>query len=130
MGKFLKIEPEQVGSSFDIIELGYIEGEMQHGHVHRVSVTLDNGRRFIHERSFREHFVMVDHGEGFEYVMCDESAPLAAQRVVDRVIAAGRINLARWHEGRPAYGSDAYVDEGWTEIDWMEERNAEGAPIF
>ncbi|MGV0982340.1 MAG: hypothetical protein ACOYB0_08270 [Polynucleobacter sp.] len=128
MTKFLNVTPLQVEACFDVVSLGNIEGEAQHGNVHRVVVTLGNGRRFTHVARFVEHAIVegFDEFDRFDYVDVNEAAPLAAQRLAERVRAAGRIDLANWNEGEPAYASDAYVAQGCEFDRYIAEREAEG----
>lgn len=98
----------------DISSREYQAGRNEDGVFYRtayqVTVTAENGRRWIHDHSF----------DTFE-----DAEKLAAR--VDAALEAGRkLRHKHWSEIDPAYGSEEYDRQG-IELDrWMEERAAEG----
>jgi hypothetical protein len=87
------------------------------------------GRRFRHEKSFA----------GVEVVECEETGEVNFADIRQDVVAiveelAARVNVALalgkaltascWFEVDPAYGSDAYIDQGTESKRFFEERAA------
>jgi hypothetical protein len=104
-------------STVEVVSDLYEAGKRDDGHpfiaeVFFVSITFANGERFRHYASFRGCAVHRDE-EGESYFEdTREAARAAAQQLVDRVLASDRINELHWDEVDPAYGSDAYVEQG------------------
>jgi len=94
-----------------------------------VWLTLRNGQRFSHERSFSP-LVEVCPDYGYAVVTGTKEAKAKAAALATRIQAAidgGAIpDLdGRWHEIEPAYGSDAYQSQG-IEAMRCEQEKAEG----
>ncbi|MGV0954570.1 MAG: hypothetical protein ACOYBR_09685 [Fluviibacter sp.] len=121
----LAIRPDQVCAYPHLAPIGRIDDTTKHGHIWRVSVTLDDGSRFEHDRAFREHSIDVDHEFGESFVRCDARAPIAAEALAIRVARAGMIDLRHWSQVRPAYGSDAYAAGDWEALERAAEIDAE-----
>jgi len=98
----------------------YIAGQDEFGsdftaECYHVCIFFDDGSSLRHERNFygTEDAVSPD---GFSFFPdLRPFAKAAADHLADRVRAAlicGTVHVARhWEEGRPAYGSPAYLDE-------------------
>ena len=73
-----------------------------------VVATFPNGKRFSHKVRFCGH---ADHNEdGFGYAVHGDkdSADDLARRAEEHIARGGELNLDRWDEIDPAYGSEEY----------------------
>ena len=73
-----------------------------------------DGSQWVFERS------MVDR---LEQNVFDRLATFCA-RVQHKINCGAKLDANRWSETRPMYGSEAYVNGGWSREDAMEERRA------
>jgi hypothetical protein len=117
-------------SASDLYQAGYsCDGHPYIGEKYYVIIENEAGRRFRHEKSFA----------GVEVVECEETgetnfidiredaktivADLVAK--VNAVLASGKsLTSSCWFEVDPAYGSDAYVDQGTEAKRAYADRNA------
>lgn len=106
------------------------DGEKIVGEVFYVIATDSAGRRFVHNHSFlslqRRATTDAERNDPYapEFTFdVDRDAGAKAQALRDRIAAAEWIDSRYWAEGRPAYGSDAYVRGGWERelIEWEKE---------
>lgn len=86
-----------------------------------VSGVTKHGRRFYHERAFPSVERTYDAKEGFWYWRpVKAAAVINATKLADRVRAhlanGGKLDMARWVEVGPLYGSDAYIQFEANEI--------------
>ncbi len=81
------------------------------GEVFRVYVENQRGDRWAHGAHFHGVKLQV-HEEGVSYMDIRPAARAACQLLVDRIVAAGWVDMTYWSEARPVYGSDAYVQYG------------------
>ena len=87
------------------------------------------GRRFRHNAIFNgtKQVVCEDTGE-VNFADLREEASAKADRLAARVNAAlaagGKLDAGLWEEVDPAYGSDAYIDQGTESKRFFEERAA------
>lgn len=85
------------------------------GESYFVIATAPDGRRWAHAHRWNTAALVLDSEAEFgAYVHRDFDATgeTAANRLADRVRAAGIINLLHWDEIDPAYGSEAYQRSG------------------
>lgn len=83
------------------------------GEVYYLVLTNDRGDRWEHFARF--HGVRVDNSSFEDYTSfldIREESAARAQRLLDRILVAGEVDLQYWSLGRPVYGSDAYVEYG------------------
>jgi hypothetical protein len=76
------------------------------------------GRNFFHVVTFPSY------GMGMRDA-CERKAERLADRVNDAIRAGrwvGPVGNPNWVEGRPSYGSERYVSEGWEEMEAARER--------
>lgn len=103
----------------ELFEAGLTEdGEAFVGERYVVVAEDELGNRWRHHKAFSGVEVVdcVDHSF-FKDVR--PAARDQAYALVDRIVAAGEIDLDRWSESRPAYGSTAYLQYGQDdEIAW------------
>jgi hypothetical protein len=94
-----------------VAETYFVEAEDEAGNVWR------------HHARFNGCQVTWDAEDGVDrFADVRETAEANAERLLARIQAAGgRIDLAHWTAGRPAYGSPAYQAYGQHD-DWMEEQ--------
>jgi hypothetical protein len=101
----------------DLYHAGYTEdGRSFVAEVYYVVMENDAGRRFRHEASFAGTEVLVDDEGICHFPDLREQASAKAERLAARVnaaLSAGQgVDLDRWEEVDPAYGSDEYVSQG------------------
>lgn len=80
----------------------FVEVEDQRGNRWRLNATFDGVRKEEWE-------------EGTAYLDNRPQAQAQCEHLVAAIQQAGKINLHRWHEAPPAYGSDAYIEHGQAE---------------
>jgi len=83
-------------------EVFYVEVENRRGDRWRLNRSFDGVRTELWE-------------EGPVYMDARPAARAQCERLVERIKAAGVIDMSQWHEGRCAYGSDAYFEYGASE---------------
>jgi hypothetical protein len=100
----------------------YTAGRTEDGHpfiaeVYFVEMENAAGRRFRHYASFPGTQCVIDEEEGYAHFPdLREEATAKADRLTARVNAALKadkgVDMDFWTEVDPAYGSDAYIDQG------------------
>lgn len=83
------------------------------GEVYYLALTNDRGDRWEH--FFRFQGVRVDnspHEDYTSFLDVRAESVARAQRLLDRILEAGEVDLQYWSLGRPVYGSDAYMEYG------------------
>lgn len=85
-----------------------------------VRATFDGGRRFVLNHLFRGEEVVSEEGFSFEGETTlkdnDAKANALAARIWDAVTAGRDLDMDRWTEVAPVYGSEAYISmdrAGW-----------------
>lgn len=113
---------------FEIVSDLYSPGRSEDGteytaEVYYLQAEDERGNRWAHDVSF-PGCVRHEDDEGWPHFEdIREAAMLRAQRLLERIEAAGgQVCLDRhWHSVRPCYGSRAYIAYGQFD-DWMDEQ--------
>ena len=93
-----------------VVSLGQDEcGGIVEGIVYHVIVEDDMGARWAHHKAFASHEAATT-PEGFTCARHIEGAPEKAERLANRVDAAGVIDLEFWEPVEPRYGSPAFMN--------------------
>jgi len=82
-----------------------------------------DGVRWVHNQRFDGVKVEYDDEVGENYFL--DIRPQArgiCESIVRRINDRKKIDTEFWTEGRPAYGSEAYIRGNWSEIDYQSER--------
>lgn len=110
-------EYHQYGRRFD-------DGQPVIGDRYFVVYENDQGYRWRHHFWFDGLCQVTDDdsGEGPFFQNQHDEALARAQRLVDRIIRSGEINLEYWQLDRPAYGSQAWVESGQDLAEILTER--------
>ena len=103
------------------------DGREYHAEVFYVLAEDKAGNRWSHNARFAGCKVEFDYEDGINrFFDVRPEATAAAERLLARMKAAGRINLAHWTEARPCYGSSAYEAYGQhDDIAWEKRCNEE-----
>lgn len=116
------ITSENIGTIFDTRQVGNGEFGPVFMDTLKVCITLDDGRRYVHRTSFPCGKVTVSEDGFTEVLDQSEEAEEQAQRLISKIVVAGRINLQHWEEIDPVYASDEYLLRGIEYERWLEEQ--------
>jgi hypothetical protein len=105
----------QVYFASDLKDYGYTEdGTKFIGYIYFVEVENQRGDRWRLNRMF-DGVKVEQWDEGPVYMDSRAAATAQCERIVAAIQRVGKINLAHWHRGRCAYGSEAYMAYGQSE---------------
>ena len=111
----MNIAGMEVYFASDLKSYGYTEdGEEFVGEVFFVEVEDAKGNRWRHQQKFDGVRVQISEW-GAAFLDKRDWARRQCEQLVANINKAGRINLDRWSQARPAYGSEAYIDYGQAE---------------
>jgi hypothetical protein len=121
---------------FEICSDLYVAGRNEDGQdftaeVYFITATDERGNRWRHGHVFPgcRPEVSEDPDGGYcctHFNDVRNEAMAEAERLLNRIETAGKVNLDHWREDRPMYGSRACVEYGQYD-DWMEERREQFA---